>query len=116
MLGDFDEDEIQDHTCDGTNIAIAPDGRQYCAHCGWRETVKHEAGRGLCHGGSPHYCPNCDRSFTAIAATERKSSRELCELVKEAAEIMEITYAGNFPSGIESFLVRARRAIAAECR
>ena len=37
MRGDFDEDEIQDHECDGTNIAVAPDGRQYCAHCGWND-------------------------------------------------------------------------------
>lgn len=40
-----------------------------------------------------------------------KSDNELVALVKEAAEIMEIVYAGNFPAGIESFLVRAHRAI-----
>jgi hypothetical protein len=34
------------------------------------------------------------------------------ELVKEASEIMQITYAGNFPAGIESFLVRADRVAA----
>lgn len=38
---------------------------------------------------------------------------ELRELVKEAAEIMEIVYAGNFPAGIESFLTRAHRQLAA---
>lgn len=37
----------------------------------------------------------------------------LLALVKEASEIMTITYAGNFPAGIESFLVRAAAAIAA---
>lgn len=37
---------------------------------------------------------------------------ELRELAKEASEIMQITYAGNFPAGIESFLVRAERVIA----
>lgn len=26
-----------DHECDGTNIAIAADGRIYCAHCGWND-------------------------------------------------------------------------------
>jgi hypothetical protein len=35
----------------------------------------------------------------------------LLALVKEASEIMTITYAGNFPAGIESFLVRASGAI-----
>lgn len=47
MRGDFDEDELQDfepdpqqrvdHECDATNIAVAADGRQYCAHCGWND-------------------------------------------------------------------------------
>lgn len=32
---------------------------------------------------------------------------ELMALVREASEIMTIVYAGNFPAGIESFLVRA---------
>lgn len=34
---------------------------------------------------------------------------EALALLREAAEIMEIVYAGNFPAGIESFLVRAHR-------
>jgi hypothetical protein len=25
------------HECDGTNMAVAEDGRQYCAHCGWND-------------------------------------------------------------------------------
>ncbi len=33
--------------------------------------------------------------------------REGEALVVEATEIMQITYAGNFPAGIEGFLVRA---------
>ncbi len=37
----------------------------------------------------------------------------LLALVKEASEIMTITYAGNFPAGIESFLVRAHAALLA---
>lgn len=91
MLGDFDEDEIQDHECDGTNIAVAPDGRQYCAHCGWRETVKHEADMGLCHGGSPHYCPNCDRSFKAIASAHKLQAWQPIETApKDGTRIMAI--------------------------
>jgi RecJ-like exonuclease len=34
----------------------------------------------------------------------------LLELVCEASDIMQITYAGNFPAGIDSFLTRAHRA------
>jgi hypothetical protein len=41
---------------------------------------------------------------------ERDAFRELS---KEASEIMTITYAGNFPAGIEGFLIRAHRAEAA---
>ncbi len=26
-----------EHECDGTNIAVASDGRLYCAHCGWND-------------------------------------------------------------------------------
>ena len=40
------------------------------------------------------------------------SAPELRELVQEAAEIMQITYGGDFPAGIEGFLVRAQRVIA----
>lgn len=29
--------EASDHRCDGTNIAQAPDGTFYCAHCGWND-------------------------------------------------------------------------------
>jgi hypothetical protein len=39
------------------------------------------------------------------------SHTDLLALVKEASEIMNITYAGNFPAGIESFLVRAHAAL-----
>jgi len=28
---------VAEHECDATNIAITPDGRRYCAHCGWNE-------------------------------------------------------------------------------
>lgn len=42
------------------------------------------------------------------AVTE--SHDTLLALVNEASEIMTITYAGNFPAGIESFLVRAAKA------
>lgn len=41
----------------------------------------------------------------------RIAALELTALVKEASEIMQITYAGNFPAGIESFLARAHRAL-----
>jgi hypothetical protein len=40
----------------------------------------------------------------------RIGALELTALVNEAAEIMQIVYAGNFPAGIESFLTRAHRA------
>lgn len=40
----------------------------------------------------------------------RAERDEVSALVKEASEIMQITYAGNFPAGIESFLIRAARA------
>ncbi len=43
-----------------------------------------------------------------LGISEALSQRdELLALVREASEIMTITYAGNFPAGIESFLVRA---------
>jgi hypothetical protein len=29
--------EAAEHRCDGTNIAQAPDGTFYCAHCGWND-------------------------------------------------------------------------------
>ena len=29
--------EASEHRCDGTNIAQAPDGTFYCAHCGWND-------------------------------------------------------------------------------
>jgi hypothetical protein len=45
----------------------------------------------------PRYCPD--------------HPEPLRELVKEASEILQITYAGNFPAGIESFLVRAAAAL-----
>ena len=52
----------------------------------------------------PNYCPEHD-SF--------QSRENLRALVQEASEIMEITYAGNFPAGIESFLIRAHAVLAA---
>lgn len=53
----------------------------------------------------------------AVEQEQVEDAREMCgcdaavELVREAVEIMNITYAGNFPSGIESFLVRADRLL-----
>jgi len=44
-------------------------------------------------------------------AADAKRVEELERLVREATEIMNITYAGNFPAGIESFLVRAGKAL-----
>ncbi len=41
----------------------------------------------------------------------QRRALELRELVKEASEIMQITYAGNFPAGIEGFLTRAGIAL-----
>ncbi len=41
----------------------------------------------------------------------RIAALELTGLVKEASEIMQIVYAGNFPAGIESFLTRAHVAL-----
>lgn len=41
-----------------------------------------------------------------IADLTRQRDESLA-LVREASEIMTIVYAGNFPAGIESFLVRA---------
>lgn len=31
------QQEAAEHRCDGTNIAQAPDGTFYCAHCGWND-------------------------------------------------------------------------------
>ncbi len=47
----------------------------------------------------PRYCPT------------HPIRLDLRELVQEASEIMQITYAGNFPAGIESFLTRADLAL-----
>lgn len=44
--------------------------------------------------------------YAAFVAMERERD-DLTVLVKEASEITQIVYAGNFPAGIESFLTRA---------
>lgn len=45
--GEEDWDGGTFHECDATNIAVAADGRMYCAHCGWndphgKETQAHD--------------------------------------------------------------------------
>jgi hypothetical protein len=48
---------------------------------------------GLCHGGAPHYCPNCDRSFTDIAAQERQRNvqrwYEQDQIIRETRQALE---------------------------
>lgn len=72
------------------------------------------------HSGSVHglmlngYGRRCWEAGLNAAVTEaaQPDAGRLRALVKEASEIMQITYAGNFPAGIESFLVRAATALA----
>jgi hypothetical protein len=54
-------------------------------------------------------------AIEALAAGPRPQAavEDLRGLVSEASEIMTIVYAGNFPAGIESFLIRADRALKA---
>jgi len=45
----------QAHECDATNIAVAADGRIYCAHCGWNEpTETNEPRDGQAAGDASH--------------------------------------------------------------
>lgn len=52
-------------------------------------------------GPLPLACPEHPSELACVKA-----------LVKEASEIMQITYTGNFPAGIDSFLTRAAAVIA----
>lgn len=55
--------------------------------------------------------PNPAQDAANMIAGLLANNAELRALVMEASEIMNITYAGNFPAGIESFLIRAASAV-----
>ena len=48
---------------------------------------------GACHGGAPHYCPNCDRSFIDVTAAERRRYvqrwHEQDQIIRELRQTLE---------------------------